>query len=232
MSQEEELKKPLLIIDSNNNKIDEKTFSDDKFVHADSNIAALVKGKLIALNNKSNLITLHYADWDSMLPKAKTPYFLTTVTVDSNESYEPYLEDDVWYYYNFKDWFKQQKDSIYLDRKAGIIDEALSKIQKLDSIKYVLVLSDRIIKKPAIVSRGIFETGILISVIKLYEISTRKLLCYDVIFTTNSDKVRDIGFDAGTSDMYKAVWNMRLMEDFCGRRNQSVEDYFSNRNKK
>lgn len=187
----------------------------------------------IIINNRTNLIP--YGDRDSSRMLAKTNYFIT-------EFYRDYPGDELaiadtytpgyWNYYN-KPGIKPADvtgiaDSLYPDDATRLKQKLSAELSVLGNIKYAVLLSDKLVSFPKLLDNKTFESGYLFSTVKVFEISTRKLLCSAVLETYSSDQVEHI-FGDDQDALTMKVLNIRLIEDFCDQRNKKVVSFLKNR---
>jgi hypothetical protein len=218
-----ELSRPLKILDSGDVS-DKVLFSktDTAAPFCTDSVKLTVKN-FIFINNKTNLT--YFPDPDSIISKLKAAYFISkfeySVSGISPIDHIPHF----WQYHNDPGYNKGFDDSISLKKKNDLIKNKINETSAIDSIRYIILVSDVLMKKPQMLSEKYFQPGELVTTLKLYEISSKKLLCQKVLYINNSDEIRHhfVGVDG---KLLNTVLNKLLIEDFIYHKNRRIIDLF------
>jgi hypothetical protein len=200
---------------------------DDSALTACADSIIITVHNSIILNNRTNLTYLNGED--STRKQAKTNYFITEFARNTPADLPLFTDafiPDYWFYYNDPGYFNTYTDSLYAEELTVLQQETAKKLSTLRDIKYIVLLNDKMVIYPRLISNKTFESGHMISTVKVYEPGSHRLLCRGLLETISSDEVEHL-FGGVNDDLMKKVLTIRLNEDFCQQRNKKLISFLN-----
>lgn len=219
-----DLAKPMQIIDSTGDITGISIIKGQTIESTCLDSAVLTVHNCIVINNRTNL-TLFNGD-DSLRKNAATNYFISAFVKDREpvtDIMPVTLIPAYWFYYNHYGYRAKGADSLYQDEIPSFIGKETKELASLHEIKYAVVLNDEITAFPKLIDTKTFESGFMISQVKVYDLDLHRLLCTGMLGTQSSDEVAHALLNSGGGELsLKKVLPNLLYQDFCDQRNKKL----------
>lgn len=161
---------------------------------------------------------------DSVIAVRKHRFDLAFLIDDDFYHYE---NNAIWEYHQDSKKMTSYHDSIYVEEKQQMIDQANRFVARVKETKYLVYITDLYYLKPQMTTTDQFESGMLITAVTVFDRKNKKKLGHTVLYTTNSDKVSAIPVPIDDDEMKKKVYYKNVESDLAQNRDKAVEDFLN-----
>ncbi len=128
----------------------------------------------------------------------------------------------VWHYYNDPDFIKRMvTDSLQAGEKKEMLEDNSDYLAKAGKAKYAVLIADVYNLKPKLVDKKTFESGMLLTIIKIYDLVTKEKIGQKILLTANGDEITTLPDMSGDGQFSL----MQISADLAKRRTKAVYDF-------
>jgi hypothetical protein len=127
----------------------------------------------------------------------------------------------IWYCYQEKEYLKNLNESLTLTSKKELLEICNKFLNTISNAKYYALVNDKFYFSPQTVNKDIFESGLLITSVKIFDRKTKQKIAQKLFYIKNNDTIQTFNTSNKTD-----IDSLLIKENLFINKNKEITDFF------